>query len=225
MSQRIVLYGPRRTPYTEKVRRALVLKGLDFELCEPSGPEDYRRWSPETGLLPVLAIGPERVADSTRILLRLDELWPKPPLLSPDPVIAAQQRQLEDWADESFLWYWNRWLVLAQRRQVTEAANSRRGPLRLPGLRRSLAWLRAGGTWERPETALLRGVEDRLGDLVNLLGARRFFYADQPSMADLGVYGMLFVLRMDAMTGSARLLANRSTLIEFMRRLEESTGG
>src|SRR5262245_55946451 len=86
VSQRIVLYGPRRTPYTEKVRRALVLKGLDFELCEPSGPEDYRRWSPETGLLPVLAIGAERVADSTRILLRIDELWPKPPLLSPDPV-------------------------------------------------------------------------------------------------------------------------------------------
>jgi glutathione S-transferase len=71
----------------------------------------------------------------------------------------------------------------------------------------------------------MRGVDDRLGDLVNLLGSRRFFYADQPSMADLAVYGMLFVLRTDLMTGSARLLANRATLIEFMRRLEESTGG
>jgi len=225
VAQRITLYGPKRTPYTEKVRRALVLKGLDFELREPTCPEDFKRWSPETGLLPVLTIDSELVSDSTGILLRLDELYPKPPLLAADPVVAAQQRQLEDWADASFLFYWNRWLVLAQRRQVTEAANSRRGPLRLPGLRRSLAWLRAGGTWERPETALLRGVEDRLGDLVNLLGARRFFYADQPSMADLGVYGMLFVLRTDAMAGSARLLANRPTLIEFMRRLEESTGG
>ena len=83
----------------------------------------------------------------------------------------------------------------------------------------------AGGTWERPETGLLRGIEDRLGDLVNLLGSRRYFYADQPSMADLAVYGMLFVLRMDAMTGSARLLASRPTLLEFMRRLEEATGG
>lgn len=225
MAQRITLYGPRRTPYTEKVRRALVLKGLDFELREPSGPEDYKRWSPETGLLPVVTIDSELVSDSTGILLRLDELFPKPPLLASDPVIAAQQRQLEDWADESFLWYWNRWLVLVQQRQATAPATARRGPLRVSLVRRALAWLRAGGTWERPETALMRGIEDRLGDLVNLLGSRRFFYADQPSMADLAVYGMLFVLRMDAMTGSARLLASRPTLLEFMRRLEEATGG
>lgn len=225
MSQPIVLYGPRRTPYTEKVRRALALKGLDFELCEPRGPEDYRRWSPETGLLPVLAIGPERISDSTQILSRLDELWPKPPLLSPDPVVAAQQRQLENWADESFLWYWNRWLALVRRRGSEAPPQPRRGWRRVPGVRPALAWLRAGGSWERPETGLLRGVDDRLADLVNLLGTRRFFYAEQPSMADLAVYGMLFVLRMDAMLGSARLLANRPGLIEFMRRLEEATGG
>jgi glutathione S-transferase len=225
VAQRITLYGPRRTPYTEKVRRALVLKGLDFDLREPTSPEDYKRWSPVTGLLPVLTIDSELVSDSTEILLRLDELYPKPPLLASDPTIATQQRQLEDWADASFLFYWNRWLVLAQRREEADAASARRGLLRAAPLRRALAWLRAGGTWERPETALLRGVEDRLGDLVNLLGTRRFFYADQPSMADLAVYGMLFVLRRDAMTGSARLLASRPTLTEFMRRLEEATGG
>src|SRR5262245_56248351 len=121
VAQRITLYGPRHTPYTEKVRRALVLKGLDFELREPTGPEDFQRWSPETGLLPVLTLDSELVSDSTAILLRLDELYPKPPLLASDPVIAAQQRQLEDWADESFLWYWNRWLVLAQRREAADA--------------------------------------------------------------------------------------------------------
>lgn len=225
MAQQIILYGPRRTPYTEKVRRALVLKGLDFELREPSSPEDYKRWSPRTGLLPVLRIDSELVSDSTGILLRLDELFPKPPLLAADPVIAAQQRQLEDWADESFLWYWNRWLALAQQRRATEPVRVGRSLLRTPGVRRALAWLRAGGTWERPETALMRGIDDRLGDLVNLLGSRRFFYADQPSMADLAVYGMLYILRMDAMTGSARLLGSRPTLVEFMRRLEESTGG
>lgn len=222
MAERITLYGPRQTPYTEKVRRGLVLKGLDFELREPQSPEDYKRWSPETGLLPVLRIDSELVSDSTRILFRLDELYPKPAFVSPDPVVAAQQRRLEDWADESFLWHWNRWLALAQRR---DEANARRRPAGLPRLRRALAWLRAGGTWERPETALLRAIEDRLGDLVNLLGTRRFFYWDQPGMADLAVYGMLFVLRMDAMTGSARLIASRPTLVEFMRRVEDATGG
>ena len=38
------------------------------------------------------------------------------------------------------------------------------------GHRRLGAWLRAGGTWERPETALLRQVADRMDDLVNFLG-------------------------------------------------------
>jgi glutathione S-transferase len=225
---KITLYGPAVAPFTEKVRRALVLKGLEFELREPSGPEDYRRWSPETGLLPVAAIGEERVHDSTAILWRLEALFPEPPLLSADPVVAEQQRQLEDWADESFMWYFRRWLAGQQpsARTEVEAAYEVRARRRLPSpLRHAFAWLRAGGTWERPETALLRGLSDRMGDLVNFLGARPFFYASRVSMADLAVYGMLFVMRLDAIPGSARVLAERPTLLDFMRRVEEATGG
>ena len=85
--------------------------------------------------------------------------------------------------------------------------------------------MKAGGTWERPETAILRGIDDRLGDLVNLLGSRRFFYADRVSMADLAVYGMLNTVRSDSIPGSTRLLATRPTLHEFMRNVEEETGG
>jgi glutathione S-transferase len=101
----ITLYGPAQAPFTEKVRRALIYKGVEFELREPQTPADYKRWSPETGMLPVLDIRGEHVSDSTDILLRLDELYPEPPLLSADPTVAQQQRQLEDWADASFLWY------------------------------------------------------------------------------------------------------------------------
>lgn len=225
---KITLYGPAQAPYTEKVRRALLWKGLEFELREPSGPEDYSRWSPETGLLPVLALGDERVDDSTAILQRLDALFPEPPLLSPDPMLAEQQRQLEEWADESFLWYFRRWLALHRpgARITVEAVREVRAQRGLRGgLRHLAAWLRAGGTWERPETALLRGLSDRMGDLVNFLGARPFFFSSQPSMADLAVYGMLFVLRLDAIPGAARLLAERPALVEFMRRVEAATGG
>jgi glutathione S-transferase len=196
----------------------LILKGLPFELCEPSGPEDYKRWSPDTGLLPVMRVDGQLVSDSTNILFRLDELEPDPPLLSPDPVVAAQQRRLEDWADESFLWYFQQWLRIAPERQP--ATRPRSSPLRRLG-----AWIRAGGTWERPQTGILRGIDDRLGDLVNLLGSRDFFYADRPSMADLSVYGMLHTLKNDAIPGSSPLLGRRLALLEFMRRLESATGG
>ena len=87
-----------------------------------------------------------------------------------------------------------------------------------------MAWFRSGGTWERPETALLRGLGDRLDDLVNFLGARPFFHSERVSMADLAVYGMLFTLGRDAIPGTAGLLAQRPALLEFMRRLERDTG-
>ncbi len=229
----IILYGPSRAPYTEKVRRALHLKKLDYRLREPESPEDYRRWSPRTGLLPVLEIDGERIPDSTEILLELDRRHPNPPLLSRDGKLADQQRQLEEWADESFLFYWMRWLRLsgdASSLRLPEENGAaeegeRRGLARFGPLRRLLAWLRAGGTWERPEADLLRGIADRMDDLVNFLGGRPFFYADSPGMADLAVYGMLYTLRYDSIPGAAALLAMRPSLVEFMRRVEHETGG
>jgi glutathione S-transferase len=220
LARQIILYGPAQAPFTEKCRRALILKNVEFELREPSGPEDFARWSPETGLLPVMKVDGELVSDSTNILLRLDELYPEPPLLSPDPTVAGQQRNLEDWADESFLWHFQQWLRMARDGRGTTPPSARSS-----SMRRLRAWLKAGGTWERPQTALLRSIDDRLGDLVNLLGTRRFFYADRVSMADLAVYGMLFTVRSDSIPGSARLLAMRPTLREFMLRVEEETGG
>jgi glutathione S-transferase len=226
----IVLYGPSQAPYTEKVRRALVYKGLDFELREPQSAEDYKRWSPKTGQLPVLDLHGEHVPDSTDILVRLDALYPEPPLLSTDPKVAGQQRQLEDWADESFSWHYMRYRHMVEHRGVPTA----REPQLAVGmsavrsgrsLRRLLAWLRSGGTWERPLTGLLRQLGQRLDDLVNFLGTRPFFYSDRLGMADLAVYGMLFTMRRDAIPGSAIELSRRPTLVEFMARVERATGG
>jgi hypothetical protein len=36
---------------------------------------------------------------------------------------------------------------------------------------------------------------------------------------------MLFVMRLDSIPGAARLLSERPSLVEFMRRVEEATGG
>jgi glutathione S-transferase len=214
---KLALYGQSSTPFTEKCRRALVFKGLDFELHLSSGPEDVRRWSPVTGLLPVMTVDGELVSDSTNILLRLEQIRAEPPLLSPDPSVAAQQRNLEDWADESFLWYWMEWFRLA-----AEAPGP--PPSAWSRLRRRLG-ARPDEARRRAQAELVRGLEDRLSDLVNFLGARPFFHADRVSLADLTVHAMLLTLRGDAITGSARLLAEQPTLVDFMRRVEEVTGG
>jgi glutathione S-transferase len=224
----ITLYGAARVPYTEKVRRALLYKGLDFQLHEPTSVDDYQRWNPKSGMLPVLEVGGELIEDSTQILIALDARFPDPPLLAPDPMVASQQRQLEDWADESFLWYWMKYrrmlgadTPLPIKGEGPELPRAKRSSL----VRRVGAWLRAGGTWERPITGLQRELGQRLDDLVNFLGARPFFYSERLSMADLGVYGMLFTMRRDSIPGSARLLADRPSLVAFMARVEEATDG
>jgi glutathione S-transferase len=228
----ITLYGPARVPFTEKVRRALLYKGLDFELVEPMRAEDYKRMSPKTGQLPALDLDGEHVPDSTEILLRLDEVYPEPSLLSPDPTVAAQQRQLEEWADESFLWYFMKYRRMAMGDDYEaplplggEPDAAPTEPKRSSSWRRIGAWLRAGGTWERPHTALLRELSLRLDDLSNFLGARPFFYAERLSMADLAVYSMLATLREDRIPGASLLLAARPTLMGLLERVEAATGG
>jgi len=218
---KITLYGPARIPFTEKVRLALLYKGLEFELVEPASREDYWRWSPKSGLLPVLDLHGERIPDSTAILRRLDALYPDPPLLSSDVRIRSQQQQLEDWADENLLWYFNKWI------RIRDAAAEAKEDQFVPSarwLRRATAWLRAGGTWERPETGVVRGIADRLDDLLGFLGTRPFFYSDRVSMADLGVYAMLYSLSLGAIPGSQKIVLSRPPLVEFMRRVEAATG-
>jgi glutathione S-transferase len=216
---KLALYGQTNNPFTEKCRRALVFKKLDFAIHISSGPEDVKRWSPVTGLLPVMRVDDELVSDSTNILLRLEQLCPEPPLLSSVPIVAAQQRNLEDWADESFLWYWQEWY------RLEAAAPAPRPEGGFARLRRLFAGAEPPDARRRAQAELLRGLDDRLSDLVNFLGSRRFFYSERVSMADLTVHAMLVTLRRDAMPGSAALLAARTALTEFMHRVEAETGG
>ena len=222
----ITLYGP-QAPFTVKVERALRFKGLAYELVEPQGPEDYRRWNPETGLLPAMRVDGELVHDSTRIVEYLDERFPEPPLLSSDPKTADAQRRLEDWCDETFFFYWLRWT------RLRDAAAEQ--PPRAFGL---LTWLRElalsrgpdprpRGRWGlSPEvTDLVEQLGRRCDDLSNMLGQRSFFHSDTPSLADIAVYAMLTSMRSGNLPRGPQLLAERPELIEFMKRVENVTGG
>jgi len=222
----IVLYGPANAPYTEKVARGLGLKKLPFELREPASPEDFQRWSPETGLLPVLSIdGEAPIADSTHILLALDERFPDPPLLARDPNLAARQRRLEDWADESFFWYWSQWRKMLAERGETQELEPYRFSWLQPRTWFESLWRPGGDGVDRTRERFLRSeIDNRMEDLVAWLGTRPYFYAEEPSMADLGVYAMLRTIRAGAFGPPERLLEHRPSLAAFMRRVEQATG-
>ena len=226
-AHRIVLYSPRGMPFTEKVGRGLRVKQLPFALVEPTSPEDYRRFSPETGLLPVLEVDGARIPDSAAILDYLDEHFPDPPLLSADARVAREQRRLERWFDETFPFYILRWV---QRRvgasAVPKAPNDGfpLGPLAQLGLIDADGKLSPeifdtsdGG----PGPEFVR----RLDDLEHMLGSRPFFYADELSRADLSVSGSLSVMYRDVYPGARALLAARPPLLEHVERVLAATGG
>ena len=224
---RIVLYSPRGMPFTEKVGRALRLKRLPFELVEPKNPEDYRRFSPQTGLLPVLEVEGARIPDSSAILDYLEAHFPEPPLLSSDVRVAREQRRLERWIDETFPFYILRWV---QKRVGATAV------LKAPGDGFPLGPMAQLGLISRdgklsPEvfdtSAGGPGPEftRRLDDLAHMLGARPFFYADELSRADLSVYGSLSVMYRDVYPGARTMLAERKGLFAHVERVLAATGG
>ena len=214
-------------PFTEKVGRALRVKQLAFELVEPRSPEDYRRFSPETGLLPVLEVDGVRIPDSAAILDHLDEHFPEPPLVSADPRAAREQRRLERWIDETFPFYILRWV---QKRVGATAALKAPGEGFPLGPMAQLGLISSDGKLSPeifdtsdggPGPEFVR----RLDDLLHMLGARPFFYADHLSRADLSVCGSLSVMHRDVYPGARALLTARKPLFDHVERVLAATGG
>ena len=230
---KITLYGFRISPFVEKVIRGVQYKGLAWEIQAPSGLTGMRKWSPRTGKMPVADIAGERLYDSTFILRRLDELTPNPPLVSPDPVIAARQRHMEDWSDESL--YWNvmafRWSPSNGRASAERVLDAISPPAPLRPLispimcrtvRRQVA---AQGAGRLPEGVLAREFGGRLDDLVRLLDDRAFFFSDTPSVADLAVFGQLTFADVGVSPETRDEVQKRQPLVEYMKRVAQATTG
>ena len=226
----ITVYGPGRAPFVVKVGLALRMKGLAYEVVEPSGPEDFRRWSPETGLLPVIDVEGTRVADSSKILDWVDAHFPDPPLIARDPRTARAQRALEQWTGETFYYYWLRWLrALFRIPEITEQTPTGTGAL--------ISDLARLGVLSRVREALAERAGDadfsvlepefvhRLDDLIGFLGTRPFFYAERPSRADLTVVAFLRSLETGHIPGGHRMLGARPALRALMDRIDAEVEG
>lgn len=181
--------------------------------------------------MPVVEFDGEKVIDSTFILRRLDELVPKPPLLADDPVAAAAQRQLEDWADESLYWYVMAFFWTPKNSGATARRNlsfipAFLRPLLVPMVRRQIGGqLKAQGMGRLPEETLAREFVARLDDLQRMLGDRPFFYDERPSVADLTVFGQLSSASSKEVPETHRALGERPRLLDYMKRVAEATGG
>ena len=221
----ITVYGRAQAPFVVKVGLALRMKKLAFEVVEPAGPEDFQRWNPETGLLPVIDVDGTRVADSSKILDWIDAHFPEPPLLARDPRIARAQRALEQWTGETFYYYWLRWLrELFDLPEIAEQPKTGTSPMVgelarlgiLSRMRQAIAERATGMELGNLDNEF----ERRLDDLIGFLGARPFFHADRPSRADLTVVAFLRSLETGHIPGGHRMLATRPALVALMARVD-----
>jgi glutathione S-transferase len=225
------IVGARLSPFVEKVVGAAGYKRVPFALREPASVGEMRRLNPVTGKMPVAFFGDERVYDSTFILRRLDELYPDPPLFSSDPQIAAAQRQLEDWSDESLYWHVMslRWSPRNEARTIDQLRVFVPGPLRWlagPAFRRMIGrTTRAQGLGRLPYDDLIRETGERLDDLVLLLAQRSFFYSSRPGAADFALRGEFRTGCNGATPDFEQLVSERPSLADWLKRVDEAAQG
>ncbi|XOV82313.1 MAG: glutathione S-transferase family protein [bacterium] len=103
----VIVYDHPLSPYGQKVKIALLEKGVPFQAVMPdaigsgSTAGEFAQASPR-GEVPALIDGDVAVFDSTIILEYIEDRWPEPSLLPADPAERARMRMLEDVMDTHF---------------------------------------------------------------------------------------------------------------------------
>ena len=101
----IKLFEHPLSPYVQKVKIALIEKGIPFEAATPDflsgGDAAFLAASPRREV-PALVDGDATVYDSSIILEYIEDKWPTPPLLPETPIERARARTLEEICDTQY---------------------------------------------------------------------------------------------------------------------------
>ena len=101
------LYDHPLSPYAQKVKLALIEKGIEFETMLPANlgsgeaATEFTRANPRAEV-PALVDGNVLIFDSTIILEYIEEKWPAPALLPATPGERARVRMVEDAMDTHY---------------------------------------------------------------------------------------------------------------------------
>lgn len=230
---RLVLYQPpgegglSYSPYCNKVRWALELKGIAFDTLTTSAFKKHSR----TGKLPVLTVDDERVHDSTEIIRRLEALYPEPALVPRDPRLGAQAALVEEWADESLcalMTYERAVDPVARRRMVAGVLAFKRLPSFLAPV--VAARLRRSGTNRYGHLVALgpevvRAQLLRHLDVVNAMAeGRTWLVADSPTVADVAVAACLHIALIGRVASVLSLITTRRHAATWLDRFLERVG-
>jgi glutathione S-transferase/RNA polymerase-associated protein len=122
----VTLYEHPLSPYAQKVKIALLEKGVPFEAVLPDffgADERFVAASPRLEV-PALLDGDTAVFDSTIILEYIEDRWPRPALLPAAPAERARVRMIEEVCDTYYeAVNWATWEIRVFRRTTGDLAN------------------------------------------------------------------------------------------------------
>lgn len=227
----MILYQYEISPFCDKVRRVLNLKGVPFEVDNISLAQTaagrLKKLNP-AGKVPVLEMDGEYFCDSTDIIEAIEARHPEPPLVPEDPRDRALVHVLEDWADES-LYFYEVYLRFAlpqnARHWAAQAAKEdgalmrRLGSVLIPKALSKLA--REQGVGRKPATAVLQDLHRHFQSLEQLLEGN-WLVGESITLADIAVYVQCHCIAVTP-EGQAALAPFRR-VTEWMKRVEAATG-
>src|SRR5438105_2796594 len=174
---RPVLYEAPRSSAAYRARIALNLKGVDYEsrplslLDGEQRSAEYRELNPQ-GLVPMLEIDGHRLTQALAIIVYLDQVFPDPPLVPRDPTDGAHVRAM----------------ALAIACDIHPLNNLRV----LKYLKNEL-----GHTQDELDRWYAHWITEGLAPLevIAKVGAGRFLFGDEPTIADVCLVPQLFNAR------------------------------
>ena len=217
------------SPFVLKVRRALKVAGLEYDSWRVNDPGKLKKVNP-AGQAPVLLVEGAPVADSTRILAKIEELVPGRFTRDPDPRVRAEALLWEEFADTSLSGF----LVAARWADDdnwprSRAVNFRTAPwfvqkLIAPRVRaRIVSGLVARDVWRAGPDACWT----RFGLVLDQLEARApesgYWVGRALSVADLAIFAMLHSLRNEITPQQRDEVAKRKKLSAYLDRIDVET--
>lgn len=200
----ITLYNYPLSPCGEKVRFALMEKGLPFRLVDidlsrkANLAPDYLRLNPK-GFVPTLVVGTDVLNESTVINEYLDEVFPDVPLKAATPGARAEMRLWTKLVDETVhpAWPAIAWPILVRPswlEQPAETVAAMLDKLPDPARRERQRRMLRDGVASPDSRAALSMVEGLCDRMAEALADRPWLTGDRFTLADLALLPYFFAL-------------------------------
>jgi len=225
----ITLYQYEISPFCDKVRRTLKLKGQSFKTENISLLQTQLGKVKKLGpaaKLPVLEIDGERIADSSNIVEELEKRFPSPTVYPSDKRQQALVHFFEDWADES-LYFYEVYLRFVRNPKEWGKITSKEDHPAFAALSQHIApgvlkkQVMAQGLARKPWAVVETDLHKHFQSLSDWLEGQKYLCGDELTLADISVAGQITCII--GTPEGKQISSNYPTVSVWLQRVDDLT--